>query len=77
MLCRMLREARDGISENVIYGHTETGLNHSGETGCACPKPEMFVCSETLNLPGGQHPTPSGSQGADSSKPPQRIQERI
>lgn len=74
MLCRMLREARDGVSENVMYGHTETGLRHSGEAGRACPKPEVFVCTETLNLPGGQHTTPRGSQGADSSKPPQCTQ---
>lgn len=71
MLCGMLHEARVGISENVTYGHKETGLNYSGETGCACQKPEMFVCPETLNLSGGQHQTPRGSQGADASKPPQ------
>lgn len=56
MLCGMFHEALS-ISENVVYGHKETGVNSSGETGCACQKPEMFVCSETLNLPGGQHPT--------------------
>lgn len=67
--------ARVRISENVTYDHKEAGSNYSGETGCACQKPEMFVCSETLNLPGGQHQTPSGSQGADASKPPQHIQE--
>lgn len=43
-------------SENVIYGQKETGLNDSGETGCACQKPEMLVCSEALNLSGGWAP---------------------
>lgn len=75
MLCGMLHEARVGISENVTYGHKETGLNYSGETGCACQKPEMFVCPETSNLSGGQHQTPRGSQGADASKRPQWVQE--
>lgn len=50
------------ISEKVTNGPKGTGLNSSGETGCACQKPEMFVCSVTLNLPGGQHQTHSGSQ---------------
>lgn len=64
MLCGMLHEARVGISENVASGHKETGLNYSGETGCACQKPEMFICSETLNLPGGAAPGhPGGSWG--------------
>lgn len=75
MLCGMLPEAKVGISENVTYDHKEAGSNYSAETGCACQKPEKFVCSETLNFPGGQHQTASGSQGADASKPPQRIPE--
>lgn len=75
VLCGMLHEARVRISENVTSDRKKAGSNYSGETGCACQKPEMFVCSETLNLPGGQHQTPSGPQGADASKPPQHIQE--
>lgn len=63
MLCGMLHEARVGISENVTYGPKETGLNYSGETGCACQKPEMFVCPETLNLSGGQHQNPVYPKG--------------
>lgn len=54
-LCGALHEARVRLSENVVYGHKETGLNYSGETGCACQKPEMFVCFEAVNLPGGQN----------------------
>lgn len=48
------------ISENVTFGHKESGLNYSGETGRACQKPELFVCSETLNLPGGAAPKHKG-----------------
>lgn len=57
-LCGMLHEARVSISQSVLYGREETGLNYSGDTGCACQKPEMFVHSEALNLPGGQHQDP-------------------
>lgn len=52
----MLLEARVRLSENVTYGQKETGLNDPGETGCACQKPEMFVCFEALNLSGGWAP---------------------
>lgn len=52
-LCGMVHEARVSISEHVVYSHKETGLNYSGGTGRACQKPETFVCSEALNLPGG------------------------
>lgn len=45
-------------SLTVMYSHKETGLNYCGETGCACQKSEMFVCSEMLNLSGGQHQHP-------------------
>lgn len=45
-------------SLRLMYSHKETGLNHCGETGCACQKSEMFVCSEMLNLSGGQHQHP-------------------
>lgn len=75
MLCGMFHAATVSISENVVYGHKETGVNYSGETGCACKKPETFVCSETLNLPGGQHQTHGGSQGVDVAKPPHWIRE--
>lgn len=58
MLCGVFHEARLRISKTVMYSHKETGLNHCGETGCACRKSEMFVCSEMLNLSGGQHQHP-------------------
>lgn len=46
------------IAEKVTGGPKGTCLSSSGETGCAC----QSVCSATLNLPGGQHQTHSGSR---------------
>lgn len=51
----------DPLCEAGVSGHKETGLNYCNRGGCACHKPEIFVCSETVNLPGEQHRHMGGS----------------